>query len=519
MKRALLLLAACSDAKSPPAPIQFGADFHFGAATAATQIEDGNTATDWYVWTGPPPNGMGKDTFVANAVDGYTKDLDDIQLVKSMGLDSYRFSIEWARVEPVRGQIDQTAIQHYRDELTALRQLGIRPVVTIHHFSNPVWVADPRAIACPSGPSNTNLCGLGSAGGSQIVSAMAAHAGLMAQKLGDLVDDWGTENEPVNYLIASYVVGIFPPGKVTLGASLVQELGPVVRDYLAAHAAMYDAIKANETVDADGDGVAANVGLSLSVADWEPARQNHLSQDPDDLAARDRLVYLFHWMYIDAIVNGTFDASFDGTGAEPHPEWKGKLDWLGLQYYFRGGVTAQPALFPAPVSLTPCTSGTDLGSCLPAADPTFCVSQMGYEFWSDGLRTVLEAFAERYPALPLVVTEAGIATDIGARRAEQIVRVLEAIAKARDEASVDVRGFYEWSLTDNFEWAQGFAPHFGLYSVDDNTYVRTPTEGADVLGAIAQTHTLTSAQRQKYGGLGPMTPDAVATDPFCTQVK
>jgi beta-glucosidase len=113
------------------------------------------------------------------------------------------------------------------------------------------------------------------------------------------------------------------------------------------------------------------------------------------------------------------------------------------------------------------------------------------------------------------VTESGIATDVGTRRAEAIVRVLEAIAKARDEAHVDVRGYYHWSLSDNFEWAMGFAPHFGLYRADPQMYTRTKTEGADVLGAIAHSRTVTSEQRKQYGGLGPMTPDDGSADAFC----
>ena len=523
-------LGACASKPSPPPPITFGTmgplsgdagkgSFRFGVASAATQIEDNNTHTDWYAWTQPMPDGAGKDTFVGNAADGYTMDLQDVQLVKQLNMDSYRFSIEWARIEPQKGVIDEAAIQHYRDELMALRSLGIRPLVTIHHFSNPVWVDDPRTGGCPaSGPSDTNLCGLGDpVGGPMIVDAMAQHAALIAQRFGDLVDEWGTENEPVNYLIAAYAVGQFPPGGFAL-SDIVGKFVPVVRNYLEAHARMYDAIKANDTVDADGDGIAASVGLSLSVADWVPSRGNHESANPDDIAARDRLVYLFHYMYIDSIENGTFDANLDGTPDEQHPSWQGKLDWLGLQYYFRAGVTAQPALFPAPVSLTPCTSGTDLGACLQAEQPTFCVPQMGYEFWSDGIHDVLVDFSKRYPNLPLVVTESGIATDVGARRAEAIVRVLESISRARDEG-VDVRGYYHWSLTDNFEWAMGFSPHFGLYSVDYTTYARTPTEGATVYGDIAGARELTTAQRQQYGGTGPMTPETQASDEFCVPMK
>ncbi|MBV8761231.1 MAG: glycoside hydrolase family 1 protein, partial [Deltaproteobacteria bacterium] len=436
-------------------------------------------------------------------------------LVKQMNLDSYRLSIEWARIEPTKDHIDEAAIAHYRDVLMGLKALGIRPLVTIHHFSNPVWVADPRDNMCANGPSDTNLCGLGSPGGPQVVQQMADHAALLAQRFGDLVDEWGTVNEPINYLFAAYGGGIFPPGRATITA-LQTQFVPVVRDYIAAHAAMYDAIKANDTIDADGDGVAAAVGLSMSVQDWEPSRGNLPSQRPDDLAARDHFVYMFHYLFVDAIVNGGFDSNIDGTPDEQHPEWAGRLDWLGLQYYFRAGVTASPALLPAPVAVTPCFQGFDLGSCLQTTNQSFCVPQMGYEFWADGLRGVLVDFSKRYPNLPLVVTESGIATDVGARRTEAIVRILETIAKARDEDHVDVRGYYHWSLVDNFEWAMGFKPHFGLYRVDLSTYARTPTEAVDVYGAIAASRTLTGAQRKQYGGLGPMTPDTATTDPYCS---
>jgi beta-glucosidase/6-phospho-beta-glucosidase/beta-galactosidase len=525
------LLGACGDDGVSTEPVRFGAmgslagdagrgGFRFGAATAATQIEDMNTRTDWYAWSAPASlGGMGKGTFVGDAVKGYSKALDDIQLVKSMGLDSYRFSIEWARIEPTRDVIDEAAITHYRDQLLALEALGIRPLVTLHHFSNPVWVADPRMATCTNGPSDDNLCGLGHpTGGPQIVEEMAEHAALIGQRFGDLVDEWGTLNEPVNYLVASYGIGIFPPGKMTI-FQLATDFVPVLRDYIAAHVKMYDALKANDTIDADGDGVASVVGFSLSVADWQPARGNAPSGRAEDIAARDRLVYFFHYAMMDALTTGVFDADLDGTGEEAHPDWRGKVEWLGIQYYFRSGVSAANPLLPEPVSLAPCTNGFDFGSCLQTTNETFCVPQMGYEFWSDGIRTILIDFKLRYPEMPLVVTEAGIATDVGARRAENIVRVLEAIARARDENGVDVRGYYHWSLTDNFEWAEGFAPHFGLYRVDYTTYERTATEGATVLGDIAKARSLTTDQRKKYGGLGRMTPELVETDAFCSQVK
>jgi beta-glucosidase/6-phospho-beta-glucosidase/beta-galactosidase len=519
-----LVLAACG--ADPPALIEFEAmgplageagrgSFRFGVATAATQIEDQNTATDWYLWTRPiAQGGLGKGTFVGDATRGYTKLNDDLATVKQLGVDSYRFSIEWARIEPVRDQIDEAAIAHYRAQLEAMKAMGIHPVVTLHHFSNPVWVADPREITCPNGPSSTNLCGFGSAGGPMIVAELAQHAALMAERFGDLVDEWGTLNEPLNYILAGYGIGYFPPGKNDILNLPV--FVKAIRDYVAGHAAMYKAIKSSDTVDADGDGINASVGLSMSVASWAAARANKPSTNTDDLAAVDRINYLMHYVFVDSAVNGTFDADVDGVPEESHPEWANTVDWLGLQYYFRAGVSADRPILAAPVALTPCIGGFDIGSCLPAKDPTYCVPSMGYEGWADGIADVIRAFARRYPAIPLAVTESGIATETGARRAETVVRVLEAMQRVRAEG-VDLRGYYHWSLTDNFEWAEGFAPRFGLYTVDYSSFTRTATEGADVLREIATTRTLTTEQRERYGGTGPMTPDPAYTDEFCTK--
>ncbi len=529
----LALAAACGDNATPiAADINFGAmgalhgaagkgSFRFGAASAATQIEDLNPNVDWYLWTKPiAEGGLGKSQFIADAVQGYTRATADTALVKELALDSYRFSIEWARIEPQRHQIDEVAIAHYRAQLMQLRALGIRPMVTLHHFSNPIWVADPREPDCTAAgtlPSDQNLCGLGHpTGGAMVVQAMADHAKLMAERFGDLVDEWGTINEPVNYLLAAYGVGSFPPGRFTI-SQLQAKFLPVVRDFIAAQAAMYKAVKAADTIDADGDGEPASVGFTLSVADWQAARSNAPSTDPEDVGARDRLIYVFHYLFVDSIRNGTFDSNLDGIVDEQHPEWTGTMDWLGLQYYFRAGVTGKSQLVPL-IDLTPCFGTFDFGACLPPADPSFCVPTMGYEAWADGIGDIVEAFNARYPALPMLVSEGGIATNNGARRAANIVRTLEAIARAQ-KAGADVRGYYYWSLTDNFEWAEGFAPKFGLYAVDPTTYARTATEGATVLRDIAKSRVVSAQQRTMYGGTGPLPAEpgsTVAPGDICT---
>jgi beta-glucosidase len=515
---AALALVACSQsAKGPSGPpdITYPAigpvagaagmgSFRFGVATAATQIEDQNTNTDWYLFTKPTSmGGLGKGAaFVDNAVDGYSMAIQDIALLQALHVDSYRFSMEWARIEPQQGMIDEAALQHYSDLLDALKAAGIRPLVTIHHFSNPVWVDDPSDPMCAKGPSAKNLCGFGNpTGGPQVIKAIAKHATLLAQRFGDRVDEWGTVNEPINYLLAAYGTGQYPPGK-TLIFNLESQFIPVVRDYLSAHIAMYDAIKAADTVDADGDGVAANVGMSLSTEEWVASASNALSTDPVDVQAQQTIEYVMNHVWVDSILNGTFDPMLNMSGSEPHPDWKGKLDWLGVQYYARLGVTGSKQLIPV-VNLTPCFPPLDLGACVPPLDPTYCVPAVSYEYDPQGLLGILQDFGTRWPNLPLMVTEGGIATDVGERRAQNIVRTLEQIDLAR-KAGVDVRGYYHWSLYDNFEWALGFVPHFGLNSVDDTTYVRTPTLGATVYGTIVGGRALTSDLRVQHGGTGPL---------------
>jgi beta-glucosidase len=508
---------------APPAPIEFApmaslvseegrGSFRFGAATAATQIEDQNENTDWFVFTSPTEQGgLGKGKApVGSASNGFSLALEDIGLLTEAGLDSYRFSIEWARVEPQRDLIDMEALAHYDALIDALIDAGIRPMITLHHFSNPVWVADPRDMECAAGPTDANLCGFGHPQGKEeIIAEFAEHVALLAERYGDRVDEWGTVNEPVNYLLAAYGVGSFPPGVSTIltAEGLLNEFIPITETYLRMHAAAYSALKDGDVVDADDDGSAADVGFTLSVADWEPARDNLPSEDPEDVSARDRVVYVYHRLFLDAALTGELDTDLDGAPDSAVPGLANTVDWLGVQYYFRAGVTGKNPLLPV-LAVTPCFAQFDFGACLEPvnADTTKCVPSMKYEFFEEGLYRILADYSSRYPELPLVVSESGLATEVGKRRAEHVVRSLEQIARAADEG-VDVRGYYHWSLFDNFEWIEGFEPRFGLFRVDFSTFERTPTEGAVVLGDIASARLLTSAQRGEYGGLGPMTPE------------
>ena len=514
---ALTVAVGCSDGDdAPPPTITFGepgstsapsgaGSFTFGVATAATQIEDQNEHTDWYAFTAPEPEGLGEGHFVGDAVQGFTRAIEDIDLIEEMNLDSYRFSIEWARIEPTRGEISEEGLAHYDAMIDELVARGIEPMVTVLHFSNPVWLDDPRIQGCIGGPTDTHLCGWNHPEGAELaIAEVAAHARLLAERYGDRVDDWCTVNEPINYLIASYGVGVFPPGKGLLLPNF-DEFMVTVRNYIRAHVAIYDAIKAGDTIDADGDGVAASVGFTLNTAEWVPARDNLVSDNPEDLAAVDRVEYAYHHVFVESIRQGRFDTTLNGELDEAQPDWEGKLDWLGVQYYSIVSVSADRGVIPG-VDAIVCFGGFDLGSCLTPEDPTKFVPSMNYEYFEPGVYNVLMDFSTRWPDLPLTVSESGLATKVGARRSEHVVRSLEQIERARVDGA-DVRGYYHWSLTDNFEWAEGYEPRFGLYSVDLDTYERTPTAGAVTLGEIAGSRELSSDKRVEFGGLGSMTPE------------
>ncbi len=479
--------------------------FVFGAATAATQLEDNNDRTDWWYWTLPEEDGgAGNGVPMGESVQGFTRARDDVGLVTDTNLDSYRFSVEWGRVEPNRDEISQEGLAHYRGILDALVAADVEPMVTVYHFSNPIWVNDFIA-GCPEdGPTDENLCGWGPEGEGLAIEELAEHAALLAREYGDVVDDWCTINEPVNYIVASYGAAVFPPGEFLI-LSDIDRLLEVFRSYISAHAAMYAAIKENDTIDADGDGVAASVGLTLSVADWVPARGNEPSDNPDDIAVAAKARYFYHEVFPRAVIDGVFDADLDFEAEEEHPEWANTLDWMGVQYYFRSGVTAEVQ----PISILGgmiCFGEFDFGSCLPPEDETWWVPEMAYEFYAPGIRIILNELGEAFPDLPLVVTESGISTHVGERRAENIVRTLEQIQGAIDDG-VDVRGYYHWSLMDNFEWAEGYGPRFGLYEVDFETFDRSPTLGQEVLAEIAGQRAMSAELRETYGGNGPMTPE------------
>jgi beta-glucosidase len=382
--------------------------FSWGTATAAHQIEGGNTNNDWWRWEHTPGSGVAEPS--GDACDSWNRWFEDVALVAEFGFDNYRFSVEWSRIEPEPGEWSTAALDHYRRICAALLEEGVEPVVTFHHFTNPNWLADR-----------------GGWESSDTVDRFARYCEVAAGALNGVMRRACTLNEPNAVATTGWVLGMFPPGKKE------PQLARQATEHLVeAHRAGVEAIRSA------APGVP--VGLTLSMTDYQP------------LAGGEEQTAKIRAVHEDVFLHGT-----EGD------------DFLGVQTYTRMRIGPEGWVGPEP--------GVD-------------VLPMGYEYWPAALEACLRrAWAETGGRVPLWVTENGIGTDDDQQRRSFIREALEGVQRALSDG-IDVRGYTYWSLLDNFEWAFGYRPKFGLVAVDRNTFARTPKASAGWLAEVAKSNAL-----------------------------
>ena len=400
----------------------FPKDFLWGAGTSSHQVEGNNTNNDWWQWEQHIPLAMRS----GQACDEWNRFESDFKLAQSLGLTAYRFSLEWSRIEPSSGQFDALALDHYREMILSLRSKGIEPIVTLNHFTIPLWLARRGGWLSDKSPE-----------------FFTQYVQKVTEVLGSDVHYWITLNEPAVYTYKSYMIGQWPPGeKSTKDAfKVIQNLGK-------AHVLAYGKIK---EVYAQEGWKEPLIGIAQQALVFAPCSDFSL-WDRLSTSLRDRMI---NHLFVQALIQGK--ARIFGIFSIRLPKAR-TLDFIGLNYYTREYVRNRGFL-PSNI----------LGDECALENPRIRKNSLGWEIYPQGLYTLLKSFSKY--KLPILISENGICTNDDTERSEFIGDHLKAVALAMNEGA-PVIGYLYWSLLDNYEWADGFAPRFGLIEVDYTTQGR-----------------------------------------------
>jgi beta-glucosidase len=438
----------------PPSGLPEG--FLFGTSTASYQIEgaataDGKGLSIWDTFTAEP--GRIKDgNSGAVTCDHYHRWAQDIELMKRLGADGYRFSIAWPRIQPAgQGAVNKAGLAFYDRLVDGLLEAGIRPMATLYHWDL------PQALEDHGGWLNRDTA-----------LRFGEYAAIMGNLLGDRVTHWCPVNEPNVATLMGYAQGIMAPGKTLMFGAL-----PVAHHLLLSHGTAVQALRAS----AAGEIGTANNHLPV----WP------LSGSEADREAAGLLDALWNRLFADPILTGRYPEglgeAMPGPVADDLAVIAQPLDFYGLNYYNPMGVRAAPAGSPLPFE--------------PADVPGYPVTDFGWPIVPAAFTDLLVEMTRRYPGIPpIIITENGCSYATGPDesgvvddqlRIDYLDSHIRAVAAAV-ERGVDVRGYYCWSLMDNFEWAEGFTQRFGLVHVDYDTLARTPKRSFDWYAGLIRAH-------------------------------
>ncbi|MHB1864755.1 MAG: glycoside hydrolase family 1 protein [Candidatus Saccharimonadales bacterium] len=406
--------------------IQLPKDFLWGTATAAHQVE-GNIHNNWTVWESSVANKLAKDAenrlasepswerikeeasdpanyITGNAADHYNRFKTDIALLDELGCNAFRFSIEWARIEPKPGKYDKQALDHYAQVIDELKKRGIKPFVTLHHFTNPTWLDDQ-----------------GGWHGDKVVDLFGGYVQAVADYIGRDVEYWCTVNEPGSYLLMRYLGGGAWPEWPLMSFNL----GDGYRYLKNVAASHKKAAREIKKVNSQ-----AKLGIANGMLDYQLERA-----DPLSWLAKKQVEYIPDVYLLNRIKND--------------------IDYIGVNYYMRMVIKSG---FSHPASWGKKWNGRD-----PQND-------MGWGIYPEGLYNITQGL-KKYN-LPLIIAENGIPDASDNNRAKFINEHVNSMLRSINDGA-DIRGYFYWSLLDNYEWSEGYWPKFGLVSVDRKSMQRT----------------------------------------------
>jgi beta-glucosidase len=422
----------------------FPKHFLWGAATAAHQVEGGNTNNNWHAWEQAGRVAGGHSA--RSACDWWGgRWREDFDRAAEAGQNAHRFSVEWSRIEPEPGRWDEAALDHYRDMARGLRERGLEPMVTLHHFTDPIWLAD--------------------GGGWEVdrTEAFTAFTIKVVEALKASVRLWCTFNEPNVYVTMGYLMGVFPPGVTSPAAAAT-----VMRNLLAAHAAAYHAIHRIQPE--------AQVGMAHHYRGMAPERP---------WFPPDRWITTYHARKF----NGAFPAAL-------HAGWlglplgftraagaRGTQDFFGLNYYSSDRVRFSPFAVRELFGRRSYPKAAEVS-------PTGFIANQPEGFF-EALR-----WAQRF-GLPIYVTENGIEDAADRLRPRYLAEHLRQLWLAAN-FNWKVRGYFHWTLVDNFEWERGWSQRFGLWELDVETQARIRRPSADFYSEICRANALSSEMVARY---------------------
>jgi beta-glucosidase len=429
--------------------LPFPRGFLWGTATASHQVEGGNDQNDWWAWE--QQGGRIRDGSTSGqACDHYRRYREDFELFASLGQNAHRLSLEWSRIEPYPGQFDPDAVRHYRDVLEELRKRGMEPVVTLHHFTNPRWLADRGGWETP-----------------EVVDAFARYVTRAVEAFGDLTRYWVTINEPVVYATMGYLSGQWPPGKLS-PSLLVRVLHHMILAHARAARIIHDSSPRRDV----------QVGVAHHVRIFDPYRP---VLPGDHFVARLGELF-FNRAVLLALLDGRFRFPF---GRGRVPDGADSLDFVGVNYYSREMATFDLR-----------RRESYFGSFF--AHPKRPQTAAGWEIYPEGVYRVLK-FLTPFNK-PILITENGVADERDELRPAFLVSHLAQIHRAMREGA-PVGGYFHWSALDNFEWAEGLRLRFGLVQVDYESFRRTVKPSGELYARICAAGGITPAMLQTYGAL------------------
>jgi len=407
----------------------FPKDFLWGAAISAYQVEGNNTNCDWWEWE----KRVGLRETSGEACRHYDLYREDFDLAKELKANALRLSVEWSRIEPREGDFSTEAIGHYKDVISALRERNLEPVVTLHHFTNPLWFSR-----------------LGGWLNKKAADYFSRYAEKIAVSIGDRVKYWVTINEPMVYVHHAYILGQWPPQeKSFIKAQKVQE------NLTLAHIKSYKII--HEVYRKNGF-ISPCVSIAKNMMFFVPCIPNTINKIAAFL--RDRK---FNFEFIERLIQAK------------------SLDFIGINYYTRSLVEVY-SLSPRGIFLDTCRLNHS----------NLRKNSLDWDIYPEGLQDILLKL-KKYN-LPAFILENGICTEDDSLRWDFIREHLKNIYWAMQKG-VKVLGYLYWSLIDNFEWDKGFKPRFGLVEVDYLNYKRTVRESAKKFSLVCGSNRLDAADR------------------------